>query len=208
MREQRLMIAVAGGSGSGKTAVVREAVRRLKEDVCLLDQDSYFFSNGDGNGNFDIPHAIDHELLWKHIAQLKSGSSIGKPRYSFATHQRSAETDRLEPAPIIVLEGLFAYWDERVRSECDLKIFVDAAADLRFIRRLQRDLRERERDIDSIVSQYVETVRPMHKKYSEVLRGHADLILTNDGELEHAIAALLNAIHQMPRRGKSSAANH
>ena len=164
MEEKRIVFAVAGGSGSGKSSVVQQAIRRIGAAV-VTDQDSYFFSMGDGTGNFDVPQAIDHVLLSEHIRTLKSGRAIAKPRYSFATHQRSAETDLLKPAPIIIIEGLFAYWDEKVRADCELKIFIDAASDLRFIRRLQRDLRERERTIDSVVNQYIETVRPMHEKY-------------------------------------------
>src|SRR3954468_3167227 len=176
MEEKHIVFAVAGGSGSGKSSVVDEVMRSIGTEVCLIDQDSYFFSKGDGSGNFDVPEAIDHELLSEHITMLKSGRAIAKPRYSFATHQRSNETDLLKPAPIIIIEGLFSYWEEKVRADCELKIFIDAASDLRFIRRLQRDLRERERTIDSVVNQYIETVRPMHEKYSEVMREQADLI--------------------------------
>src|SRR4051794_39483064 len=128
MQAQHIVVAVAGGSGSGKTAVVNQAISKLKTEICLVDQDSYFFSMGDGNGNFDVPHAIDHALLSKHIASLKAGRGIAKPRYSFATHQRSAETDLLMPAPIIIVEGLFSYWDEKVKADCDLKILIDAPA--------------------------------------------------------------------------------
>ena len=206
MHEQILIVAVAGGSGSGKTSVVRETTARLEAKACVLDQDSYFLSNGDGTGNFDVPHAIDHDLLSAHIGQLKAGNAISKPRYSFATHQRVAGSDTLTPARVVVLEGIFAYWDKRVRAACDLRIFVDAASDLRFIRRLQRDLRERERSIDSIVSQYVETVRPMHEKYSRVMREHADLVITNDGVLEHSVSRVLDAINSMIANHKSTAA--
>lgn len=206
MGKQRLVIAVAGGSGSGKSSVVRGAIARLGVEACLLDQDSYFLSNGDGAGNFDVPQAIDHQLLSGHMAELKGGGAIRKPRYSFATHQRSSESDILNPARIIVLEGIFAYWDERVRAECDLKIFLDAASDLRFIRRLQRDVRERGRTVDSIIAQYVETVRPMHEKYSTVMQGHADLVITNDALLENSVTKLLHAVHGLLERQRSAAA--
>jgi uridine kinase len=202
------VIAVAGGSGSGKTSIVRELMRKLGEEACLIDQDSYFETMGDGDGNFDVPHAIDHQLLSDHIFRLRSGSLVSKPRYSFATHQRMAATDPISPAPLIILEGLFAYWDDRVRSNCDLKVYIEAAADLRFIRRLKRDVRERERTIDSIVSQYIETVRPMHEKYSQQMCGHADLIIVNDGQMEQPVAMLLDAIHQTVARRKSSVAAH
>jgi len=203
MKAHHIVVAVAGGSGSGKSSVVGEARRRIGEEVCLIDQDSYFFSMGDGSGNFDVPHAIDHALLSEHITGLKSGRAIAKPRYSFATHQRSAETDLLQPAPIIILEGLFSYWDEKVRADCDLKILIDAPPDLRFIRRLQRDLRERQRTIDSVINQYLETVRPMHEKYSGVMREQADLILMNDGDLALPVAAMIAEVQR--RRGKPSA---
>src|SRR5690242_10943056 len=132
MKGQHILVAVAGGSGSGKSSVVNGALRRIGTDVCLIDQDSYFHSMGDGSGNFDVPHAIDHALLSEHITKLKSGQAIAKPRYSFFTHQRSADTDLLQPSPIIILEGLFSYWDAKVRAACDLKIWIDAPPDLRF----------------------------------------------------------------------------
>jgi uridine kinase len=208
MQAQRIVVAVAGGSGSGKTAVVNQAIRRLKGKICLVDQDSYFFSMGDGSGNFDVPHAIDHALLSEHIATLKSGRGIAKPKYSFATHQRTAETDFLDSAPIIVLEGLFAYWDQKVRAACDLKILIDAPPDLRFIRRLQRDLRERERTIESTISQYLETVRPMHEKYSGVMREHADVIVMNDGDFELPVAAIVEEVQRRRGAGSESVAGH
>lgn len=197
MQEKPTVFAVAGGSGSGKSSVVTEVIRRLGTQVCLIDQDSYFFSMGNGDGNFDVPEAIDHRLLSEHITGLRSGRTIAKPRYSFATHQRTNESDLVNPAPIIIIEGLFAFWDEQVRANCDLKIFIDAAPDLRFIRRLQRDLRERERTLESIVKQYLETVRPMHDKYSGIMRQHADLVLMNDGDLESPVMAIIDQIRRL-----------
>jgi uridine kinase len=209
MQEKHIVFAVAGGSGSGKSSVVTEVIRTLGTEVCLIDQDSYFFSMGDGGGNFDVPEAIDHTLLSEHIASLKSGRAIEKPRYSFATHQRSGESDLVNPAPIIIVEGLFAFWDEQVRANCDLKLFIDAASDLRFIRRLQRDLRERERTLESIVRQYLETVRPMHDKYSAVMRQHADLVLVNDGDLQLPVTAIIDEIGRLRReRSASHVAGH
>ena len=179
----------------------------MQTEICLVDQDSYFFSMGNGSGNFDVPEAIDHKLLSEHIATLKSGRAIAKPRYSFATHQRSPETEPLNPAPVIILEGIFAYWDEKVRAACDLKIFIDAASDLRFIRRLKRDLRERERTAESVVSQYLESVRPMHHKYSGMMREHADLIVMNDGDLEIPVKQVIGEVRRL-RREVPSAAGH
>lgn len=204
MHEKYMVLAVAGGSGSGKTSVVAETIRRLGTEVCLIDQDSYFFSMGNGSGNFDVPEAIDHKLLAEHIANLRSGRTIAKPRYSFADHQRAAGSDLIKPAPIIIVEGIFAFWDEQVRANCDLNCFIDAAPDLRFIRRLQRDLRERERSIESIVEQYLETVRPMHDKYAGTMRKHADAVLMNDGDLASPAAELLAEIGKL--RGERAAA--
>jgi len=206
MKARHILVAVAGGSGSGKSSVVSEAMRTIGTEVCLIDQDSYFHSMGDGSGNFDVPHAIDHALLSEHITKLKSGQSIAKPRSSFSSHQRSAETDLLQPAPIIVLEGLFSYWDEKVRAACDLKILIDAPPDLRFIRRLQRDLRERQRTMDSVIAQYLQTVRPMHEKYSGVMREQADLILMNDGELAAPVASMIAAVHRLGGNQSASVA--
>lgn len=207
MQAQPIVVAVAGGSGSGKTSVTNAAINRLQADVCLVDQDSYFFSLGNGSGNFDVPEAIDHKLLSEHISTLKSGGAIAKPRYSFATHQRTAETESLGPAPVIILEGIFAFWDETVRAACDLKIFIDAASDLRFIRRLKRDLLERERTVESVVSQYLESVRPMHNKYSELMREHADLVILNDGDLETVVKQVVGEVQRLRREVPSAAAH-
>ncbi len=209
MEEKHIVVAVAGGSGSGKSSVVAEVIRRLGREVCLIDQDSYFFSMGDGSGNFDVPEAIDHRLLLEHIANLRKGRVIAKPRYSFATHERTVQSDLVNPAPIIIVEGLFAFWDEQVRANCDLKLFIDAASDLRFIRRLQRDLRERERTLESIVSQYIETVRPMHDKYSGIMRQYADRVFMNDGDLQSPVTAIIDEIGRLRReRSASHVAGH
>jgi len=209
MQHKHMVLAVAGGSGSGKSSVVTEVIRRLGTEVCLIDQDSYFLSMGDGKGNFDVPESIDHRLLSEHIATLKSGRAIVKPRYSFATHQRSVESDLVKSERVIILEGLFAYWDEQVRANCDVKIFIDAAPDVRFIRRLQRDLRERGRTLESIVTQYLETVRPMHEKYSGIMRQHADSVLMNDSDLQLPVTVMINEISRLSR-GKlhSAGAGH
>ncbi len=151
--------------------------------VSLVDLDSYYLDRSylspeeRAQVNYDEPSAIDHDLLFGHLEQLVRGRSVEKPRYLFATHTRSAEVDVIRPTPIIIVEGLFALWDPRICSLMGLKLYVDADPDLRFIRRLQRDLAERGRTVESVVAQYLQTVRPMHQSYVEPTRKNADLVV-------------------------------
>jgi uridine kinase len=185
------VLAVAGGSGSGKSAVVRGLLASLQGvPASLLDQDSYYLTMGGGPGNFDAPEAIDHALLSTHVERLAAGEAVAKPQYDFATHQRTSATLTVTPARLLVVEGLFAYWDERVRRLCDLCVYIDADADLRFIRRLQRDVAERGRTLESVVSQYVETVRPMHERYSGQMRQAAHAVILNNSSLDESVRQL------------------
>ncbi len=179
-----LIIGIAGGTGSGKTTVARALCERYAAlGVSLVDLDSYYLDRSylspeeRARVNYDEPSAIDHDLLFGHLEQLVRGRSVEKPRYLFATHTRSAEIDVVRPTPIIIVEGLFALWDPRICSLMGLKLYVDADPDVRFIRRLQRDLAERGRTVESVVAQYLRTVRPMHQSYVEPTRKNADLVV-------------------------------
>jgi uridine kinase len=194
-----LLIGIAGGTGAGKTVLARNlAERYAAAGVSVVDQDSYYRDRSQLTEeqksliNYDEPSAIDDELLLGHLQLLLAGRSVAKPRYCFASHSRSTEVDIVRPTTILILEGLLALWDARIRALMGLKLYVDADSDLRFIRRLRRDLFERGRTVDSVIRQYLESVRTMHKCYVEPMKAYADFIV--DGTAEVLDEALLTAI--------------
>jgi uridine kinase len=179
-----VIIGITGGTGSGKTILARSIAERYAHlGVALVDQDSYYRDQRHlslperESVNYDEPAAIDHELLLEHLRELLAGRPIVKPSYCFASHTRSGQGESVAPKPIIVVEGLFALWERRIRALMALKIFVEADADIRFIRRLQRDVLERGRSVQSVVEQYLQTVRPMHQLYVEPTKADADLVV-------------------------------
>jgi uridine kinase len=178
------VIGVAGGSGSGKSTVTREVLASIGSDmVAVVMQDDYYLDQTHMSPedrrktNYDHPHAFDWPLMVQHVQALRRSESIEMPVYDFAADNRSRKTITVKPAPVIVIEGLFALFDADLRKMMSLKIFVDTAPDVRFIRRLQRDIAERGRSTDSVVKQYLETVRPMHKQFIEPTKRNADVIL-------------------------------
>ncbi len=178
------VIGVSGGSGSGKSTVTREVLAAVgTERVAVLMQDDYYLHQTEPSYevrckvNYDHPDAFDWPLLMQHVAQLRAGQPIDMPVYDFTIHNRSSKTVVIKPAPIIVIEGLFALFDPALRSMMSLKVFVDTAADVRFIRRLQRDMAERGRSAESVIEQYLQTVRPMHKQFIEPTKRNAHVIL-------------------------------
>ncbi len=197
-----LLIGIGGGTGSGKSTIARGlAERYAKAGATIVDQDSYYLERSHLSPeeralvNYDEPAAIDHDLLFRHLERLVKGQDVEKPRYCFARHTRSAGVDIIHPTRVIILEGLFALWDSRVCSLMGLKIYVDADPDLRFIRRLRRDITERGRTVESVIAQYLETVRLMHQKYIEPTKKNADLVLdTSATSLEELIAMVARAL--------------
>lgn len=178
------VIGVAGGSGSGKSTVTREVLASIGPDMAaVVMQDDYYLDQSHMSPpdrrktNYDHPHAFDWPLMVQHVQALCRGEAIEMPAYDFAADNRSSKTITVKPAPVIVIEGLFALFDADLRKMMSLKIFVDTAADVRFIRRLQRDIAERGRSTDSVIQQYLETVRPMHKQFIEPTKRNADVIL-------------------------------
>lgn len=181
--DRPLFIGLAGGSGSGKTTIAEALVDRLEGRVSLLSHDAYYRHMPDlsfderTRVNYDHPASLETELLVKHLESLRSGVAIDHPVYDFSKHLRSDETVRVEPGNVIVVEGILVLAEPELRSELDLKIFVDTDPDLRLARRVDRDITERGRTVDSVLEQYFATVRPMHIEFVQPSLRYADLII-------------------------------
>ncbi len=189
-----ITIGVAGGTGSGKTTVALKILERVGFDrIAYLPHDAYYRDASNlppaerSQLNFDHPDALDNDLLIQHLRQLQAGHAVEIPVYDFKTHTRLAETRRVDPQPVILVEGILIFADKRLRELMDVKIFVDTDADLRFIRRLQRDITERGRSPESVINQYLRTVRPMHLEFVEPSKRYADVIIPEGGFNEVAI---------------------
>jgi uridine kinase len=202
----RILIGIAGGSGSGKTLVARTIVRELGSDrVVIIDQDSYYRNLEDipmldrETRNFDHPDAFDGDLLTRHVRDLLAGHSIEQPIYDYSEHRRLPETRHVGEHLVIVLEGILIFGDPALRAMMDIKLFIDADADVRFIRRLRRDLVERGRSVDSIIRQYEESVRPMHEQFVEPAKRHADVIIPEGGHNKVAIDLVKTKIRELLR---------
>jgi uridine kinase len=203
---RRILIGIAGGSGSGKTLVARTIVRELGSNrVVIIDQDSYYkdlddipFRDREAR-NFDHPDAFDNELLKVHIRELLAGRDIEQPIYDYAEHRRSLETRHIGEHVVVVLEGILIFVDPELRALMDIKLFIDADPDVRFIRRLRRDLVERGRSVDSIIRQYEESVRPMHMQFVEPSKRYADLIIPEGGHNKVAIDLVKTKIKELLR---------
>lgn len=197
--DRPLFIGLAGGSGSGKTTIAEEVVDRLAGRVALLHHDAYYRNMTDltfeerTRVNWDHPGSLETELLAAHLAQLRSGMTIEVPVYDFANHLRTVETMRIDPARVVLVEGILVLCEESLRSQLDLKIFVDTDSDLRLARRLQRDMSERGRSVESVIEQYFATVRPMHLEFVEPSRRYADLIIP-EGYNPAAVATVVELI--------------
>lgn len=197
-----MIIGICGGTGSGKTTVARRILEAVDRDyVAYLQHDSYYRNLGDmpvelrHQINFDHPDALDNDLFANHIRALRAGEAIEMPLYDFATHTRQPETVRVEPRPILILEGILIFSDAKLRELMDLKIFVDTADDLRFIRRLRRDVSERGRSVELVIKQYLETVRPMHEQFVEPSKRYADVIIPEGGHNAVGIDLISGRIH-------------
>ncbi|PYT03338.1 MAG: uridine kinase [Acidobacteria bacterium] len=183
-----MIIGISGGTGSGKTTVAQKIIAPVGAgNVVYLQQDSYYRNLGDmpldlrHRVNYDHPDAFDTDLLMNHLEALRAGEGIEQPIYDYPTHSRKTETIRVEPRPVIIVEGILVFVNSQMRGLMDLKIFVDTDADIRFIRRLDRDVHERGRSVESVITQYQTTVRPMHLQFVEPSKRYADIIIPEGG---------------------------
>jgi uridine kinase len=205
------LVGIAGGSGSGKTTFAQKVLQRVQHpDVVLLHQDSYYLPSPPptlkvhGEPNFDHPEAFDWPLLKDQLTRLKAGEQVAVPNYDYRTCRRVAETTLVGPCKTILVEGIFTLWDAAIRDLFDLKIYLHVDADIRFIRRLHRDVRERGRTLDSIIRQYYDTVRPMHQQFLEPTQQYADLAVGEETDIAADVLAarvreMTEALHRVPQ---------
>lgn len=189
MHEKPVVIGVAGGSGSGKTSVTRSICQRFSDKTILVIEQDYYYKDQSHlpfeerlNTNYDHPLAFDNDLLIQHMHDLMDQKQINKPIYDYKIHTRSNEVIPVEPKEVIILEGILILEDPRLLDLMDIKVFVDTDADLRIVRRLLRDIKERGRNLDSVIDQYIDNVRPMHLQFVEPTKRYADIIIPEGGQ--------------------------
>ncbi|HEX9761015.1 MAG TPA: uridine kinase, partial [Candidatus Acidoferrales bacterium] len=204
---------ICGGTGSGKTPISQRIIQALPEgSVVVLEQDHYYKDlphlplEERARQNFDHPDSIDMALLIEHVARLRAGEAIDRPAYDFTTHRRLDERVRIEPRPALIVEGILLLDNRGLRELLDIKIFVDTDADLRFIRRLERDLTERGRTLESVIRQYMATVRPMHMEFVEPSKRYADVIIPEGGYNEVGTDLVIQKIRSLIPAGSTKTA--
>lgn len=205
-----MVIGVTGGSGSGKTTVSQDIIKRLAgESVVMVPQDAYYQDQSEKSmaerrmTNYDHPDSLDNELLISQLKQLLNRETIEQPTYDYTNHTRSSETITVEPADVIILEGVLLFTEQKLRDLLDIKVYVDTDDDLRFIRRMRRDIVERGRTVDSVVNQYMETVKPMYHQFVEPTKRYADIILPEGGANAVGIGMLEAQIRAILSRNKA-----
>lgn len=202
MNDRVTFVGITGGSGSGKTTIVKKIEEIVSEFVCL-PQDNYYktaahvTNNTITSFNFDHPDAFDSDLIVQQLLDLKEGKSINMPEYDFVTHSRKEETVLVPPKKVILVEGIMLFWDKRIRDMLDLKIFVDTPDDIRFIRRLTRDVKERGRTLDSVITQYLDVVRPGYYEFIEPTKSYADIIIPEGGFNQNALQVLISYLNDV-----------
>ena len=198
-----IVIGVAGGTGSGKTTLATKIKQEIADDAVILSHDFYYRANADipfeerKKLNYDHPNAFETELLIKDIKKLKMGLVIDHPQYSFVTHTRSKQTVHIEPTSVIIVEGILICENKQLLDLMDIKVFVDA--DIRLIRRIMRDVKDRGRSLDSVIEQYISTVKPMHEQFVEPSKKYADIIIPQGGKnlvAQHMLVDRINALIQ------------
>lgn len=197
------VIGIAGGTGSGKTTLSKRLQSTLGIKVSLIEQDCYYKDlahlpmSEREKTNFDHPSSIDFDRLYEDILALKEGKEINKPLYSFKTHCRENGSVSMSGGDVVIVEGILIFADERVRNLFDLKIYVEAEDDVRILRRIERDIKERGRDLSSVIDQYLTTVKPMHKLFVEPCMGYADVIIPGESDTSSVVKLILAGLHQL-----------
>ncbi len=197
-----IVIGIAGGSGSGKTTLMKNLIARFQDDVTVLSHDNYYRAYEElsiderRKVNYDHPDAFDTGMMIEHLKQLKAGHAIECPIYDYTTYSRSKETTRLVPRKVILVEGILIFQNKKLCSQMDIKIFVDTDADVRLIRRIRRDVAKRGRSLDSVLTQYLATVKPMHEQFVEPSKKNADLVVLEGGKNLVALEMIIDRIQR------------
>lgn len=197
------IVAVAGGSASGKSSIVKQIDQTFKDDLIVIGHDNYYKAHDDisfeerAKLNYDYPGAFDNELFYDDLIKLQNGQSIDMPTYDYTIHTRSKETIKISPTKIILIEGILVLEDKKIRDITDTKVFIDADSDVRLQRRILRDTKERERSLESVLEQFIKQVKPMHEKYVEPTKKYADIIIPRGAKNSKGIEILIKHIADM-----------
>ena len=200
MERDILVIGIAGGTGSGKTTLMKNLIARFQGDVTVLSHDNYYKRHDELTYeqrcrlNYDEPAALETDLMARHLDQLRRGQAIDCPVYDFAVHNRSEETIRIEPKKVIIVEGILIFENEALRNLMDIRIFVDTDADVRLCRRIKRDVNKRGRTLESVLNQYQQTVKPMHEQYVEPSKRYAHIVIPEGGKNVVALEMVVGRI--------------
>ncbi|MCH4038510.1 MAG: uridine kinase [Lachnospiraceae bacterium] len=195
-----IVIGIAGGTGSGKTTITRQLVRHFGQDVSVIYHDNYYKAHHDlsyeerSKLNYDHPDAYDTDLMVHDLKELKMGHSVECPVYDFTIHDRSSSTLTIRPSRVIIVEGILIFASEELRNLMDIRIFVDTDADVRILRRIRRDVRERGRSLESVINQYLDTVKPMHEAFVEPSKRYADIIIPEGGQNQVAVDMVIGRV--------------
>ena len=195
-----MVIGIAGGTGSGKTTITRRLIQAFGEEVSVVHHDNYYKAHHDmpyeerAKLNYDHPNAFDTDLMLRHIRQLKQGKSIQCPVYDYTIHDRTDKTVLIRPTRVIIVEGILIYESLELCREMDIKIYVDTDADVRILRRIVRDVRDRGRSLDSVIDQYLSTVKPMHEQFVEPSKRRADVIIPQGGHNQVALEMVIERV--------------
>jgi len=201
-----MIVGIAGGTGSGKTTITRRIIERFGNKVSVVYHDNYYRAHDDLTYeqrcklNYDHPNAFDNDLFLKHLKELKKGHSISCPVYDYTVHNRSSKTTVVNPSKVVIVEGILIFQNQALCDRMDIKIFVDTDADVRILRRIVRDVRDRGRSLESVVSQYLNTVKPMHEQFVEPSKRNADIIIPEGGHNMVALEMVMERVRAHPEK--------
>ena len=207
MQQTPYVIGVAGGTGSGKTTLANNLLDAFADEALILSHDYYYLPHDDmtleerHKLNYDHPNAFETDLMIRDVQKLRSFEPIDRPQYSFVEHTRLTETVHVEPKPLVILEGILLFENQALLDLMDIKVYVDTDADIRLIHRLLRDVKERGRSLDSVINQYMNTVKPMHEQFVEPSKKNADIIIPEGGQNQVALQMLIDRLDAMLHRG-------